>query len=129
VDIAKTEANAIAHQDMTTVIETGTTEIVTETEIATEIATGEADGMTDVSRLARDIVVAPEIMMTIRDVLPIMKMTAAVTFVATAMETEAAAASEEEEVAVAAAAAAVAPLAKTDEMGSAADVENKTRTV
>lgn len=96
MDIARTEANAIVHQDMTIEIarETETTEIVTEKETATEIAMEEADEMIDVSPLERDIVVVPEIMMTIRDVLPIMKMTVAGTSVDNAMKTVAA--SEEE---------------------------------
>ena len=109
---------------MTTATGTGTTEIVTETEIATGIAMEEAGGTIDVSHLERDKVVAPENMMTIRDVLPIMKMIVAGTSVVTAMKTVAASEEEEE-----AAVAAAALLAKTLEMGNAVDVENRTRTV
>lgn len=81
--------NAIVHQGTMTVIATGTetTETVTGKEIAAIGNVMEAGGMTDVSPLARDTVVAPEIMMTIRDVLPIMKMTAAGTSVVPAMMT------------------------------------------
>lgn len=62
--------------------------IATEIEIIeteTEIATAVGDGMTDVSHLERDTAV--ETMMTIRDVLPIMKMTAAGTTVDTGTKT------------------------------------------
>jgi hypothetical protein len=87
--IARTEANAIVHQDMTTVIATGTgtTGIATEKGIVVTGIVMEAGGMTDVSPLARDTVVALEIMMTIRDVLPIMKMTVAGTSVVPVMKT------------------------------------------
>lgn len=115
MDIARTEANAIVLQDMMTGSATGigTTEIVTEG--VTETAM-EAEGMTDVSRLERDTVVVPEIMMTIRDVLPIMKMTVAGTSAVHAKK--AVGASEADE----------APLAKThEEMAIAVDEASKTR--
>jgi hypothetical protein len=101
-----------------TATEIGTTEIVTG--IATGIAM-EAGETIDVSPLERDTVVVPEIMMTIRDVLPIMKMTVAGTSVVTAMKTVAA--SEEDE----AEAGEEALLVKTHEMGIVADVVNKTK--
>ena len=81
VDTVKKEANATAPQDMKIVIATEIEIIETETGIATAVG----DGMTDVSHLERDTAV--ETMMTIRDVLPIMKMTAAGTTVDTGMKT------------------------------------------
>jgi hypothetical protein len=82
----RSEANATAHQGMTIETETGTTEIATETGIGIGIAM-EAGETIDVSPLEREIVVMPEIMMTIRDVLPIMKMIVAGTSVVTVMKT------------------------------------------
>jgi hypothetical protein len=121
VDTVRIEANATVHQDMTieTGTETGTTEIVTG--IATGIAMEEADGTIDVSRLERDIVVPPEIMMTIRDVLPIMKMTVAGTSVVNAMKIVVASEEEEE------AEEAEVLLAKTHGTGIVVDVANRTR--
>lgn len=115
---ARTEANATAHQDMTTVIVTGieTTETAIEKGIAVIETVMEAGGMTDVSPLARDTVVVPEIMMTIRDVLPIMKMTVAGTSVVPAKKTVAA--FEEEE---------ALPGTNHLETMIAADEENRTR--
>ena len=81
MDTVKKEANATAPQDMKIVIATEIKIIETETGIATAVG----DGMTDVSHLERDTAV--ETMMTIRDVLPIMKMTAAGTTVDTGMKT------------------------------------------
>ena len=118
----RTEANATVHQDTTigTATETEITEIAIETEIA-EIAMEEAGGMTDVSPLERDIVVTPENMMTIQDVLPIMKMTVAETSVVNAMKIVAASEEEGE--------AAEALLAKTHEMAIVVDAANRTRMV
>lgn len=126
-DTAKTEANATVHQDTT--IETGTETGITE--IVTEIATGiamvvvveeeEEGGMTDVSPLERDTIVILEIMMTIQDVLPIMKMTVAGTSVVTAKKIVAVSEEGGE------AAEVEAPLAKTHEMVTAADVANRTK--
>jgi hypothetical protein len=124
-DTAKTEANATVHQDTT--IETGTETGISE--IVTEIATGivmvvvveEEGGMTDVSPLERDTIVILEIMMTIQDVLPIMKMTVAGISVVTAKKIVAASEEGGE------AAEVEAPLAKTHEMATAADVVNRTK--
>jgi hypothetical protein len=117
VHIARTVANATARQDTTNVTGTGTgtTETATETEIVVTEIVMEAGGMTDVSPLARDTVVAPEIMMTIRDVLPNMKMTVAGTSVVPATKTVAAFAEGE------------ALLGKNHETVIAVHGENKTR--
>jgi hypothetical protein len=80
----------------------------------------EAGGTKDVSHLERDTV-APEIMMTIRDVLPIMKMTVVGTSVVRAMKTVVAS-EEDGEV------AAEVLLVKMPETENDVDVENRTRT-
>jgi len=120
-DTAKTEANAIVHQGTTieTGIETGITEIVTATGIAMEEEEG---GMTDVSPLERDTIVVLEIMMTIQDVLPIMKMTVAGTSVVTAKKIVATSEGGGE-----AGAEGEAPLVKTHEMVTVAGVANRTK--
>lgn len=122
VDIVRNEASAIALQGTMTVIATGTE--TTETVIETEIATAEADGMTDVSILERDIVAVHEITMTIRDILPIMKMTVVGTTVVVAAMKNVADTEEAEGVEV-----AVVPQGKVEMAATGVDVVNQKRTV
>lgn len=111
-----------ALQGTTTATGTETTEIATAVGTETEetvtgivmAAAGAGPGeMTDVSHLERDIVAALEIMMTIRDVLPIMKMTGAGTSGTTAVVEAIAEVAEEGGVVVAVVVVALLETVKT----------------